>query len=151
MLPDDVFRTRFDRTIADLRQWSGALTDCARVEAEDAARYWRLAVRPLAAGACPVELILHHRQRCDLAIGDESYEDRAVDEFDLLLPLVEAIAAGRVLTRLKTSANTGAALAIETHVKLAGGDVWRADRRLRPNTIPGPTILEDRWFLPYRR
>ena len=108
-------------------------------------------MRPLAAGACPVELILHHRQRCDLAIGEESYEDRDVAEFDLLLPLVEAIAIGRVLTRLKTSANTGTALAIETRVKLAGGEVWQADRRLRPSAIPGPTILEDRWFLPYRR
>ena len=151
MLPDDVFRTKFERTIADLRRWSRALTDCARLEEEDAARYWRLAVRPAATGACPVELILHHRQRCDLAIGEESYEDRAVDEFDLLLPIAEAISAGRVLTRHKTSANTGAALAIETHVKLAGGQVWQADRRLRPRAVPGRTILEDRWFLPYRR
>jgi hypothetical protein len=151
MLPDDVFRTKFDRTIAGLRQWSGALSDCARIEEQDAARYWRLAVRPLAVGACPIELILHHRQRCDLAIGDESYEDRAVEEFDLLLPLAEAIAAGRVLTRHKSSANTGAALAIETHVRLADGQIWQADRRLRPRAVPGRTILEDRWFLPYRR
>jgi hypothetical protein len=151
MLPDDVFRTKLDRTITGLRQWSDALTDCARVEQEDAARYWRLAVRPLAAGACPLELILHHRQRCDLAIAEESYEERAVAEFDLLLPLVEAITNGRVLTRFKKSANTGAALAVETHVQLAGGEVWQATRRLRPHTIPGPTILEDRWFLPYRR
>ena len=151
MLPDDVFRTKFDRTVESLRRWSGALGDCARVEEESAARYWRIAVRPLAAGACPLELILHHRQRCDLAIGDESDEDRAVDEFDLLLPLAEAITAGRVLTRHKTSANTGAALAIETHVRLADGQVWQADRRLRPRSVPGRTILEDRWFLPYRR
>jgi len=151
MLPDDVFRAKLSRTIADLRQWSGALGDCAHIDEEDAARYWRLAVRPLAAGACPVELILHHRQRCDLAIAEESYEDRDVAEFDLLLPLVEAIGHGRVLTRLKKSANTGDALAVETHVRLAGGEIWQADRRLRPHTIPGPTILEDRWFLPYRR
>jgi hypothetical protein len=151
MLPDDVFRAKLDRTIADLRRWSGALTDCARIDEEDAARYWRLAVRPLAIGACPVELILHHRQRCDVAIAEEAYEERAVAEFDLLLPLVEAIANGRVLTRVKKSANTGAALAVETQVRLAGGEVWQADRRLRPHTIPGPTILEDRWFLPYRR
>jgi hypothetical protein len=151
MLPDDVFRTKLDRTVAGLRQWSSTLGDCARIEEEDAARFWRLAVRPLAIGACPVELILHHRQRCDLAIGDEAYEDRAVDEFDLLLPLAEAIAAGRVLTRHKTSANTGAALTIETRVKLADGQIWRADRRVRPGAIPGPTVLEDRWFLPYRR
>ena len=151
MLPDDVFRTKLDRTIAALRQWSGALTDCARLEEQDASRYWRLAVRPLAVGACPVEMILHHRQRCDLAIGDESYEDRPVEEFDLLLPLAESIAAGRVLTRHKSSANTGAALAIETHVRLADGQIWQADRRLRPRAVPGRTILEDRWFLPYRR
>jgi hypothetical protein len=151
MLPDDVFRTKLDRTIAALRRWSGALADCARVEEQEASRYWRLAVRPHAIGACPVEMILHHRQRCDLAIGNESYEDRAVEEFDLLLPLAEAIAAGRVLTRHKSSANTGAALAIETHVRLADGRTWQADRRLRPRAVPGRTILEDRWFLPYRR
>ena len=152
MLPEDVFRARLDRAIAGLRQWRDAHADCVRAEEEETAGYWRLAVRPLAAGACPVEMVLHHQQTCDLAIGGEYYEDRSADEIERLLPLAEAIAAGRVLTRRQKSANTGACLAIGTHIRLPGGQVWQAERWLRPDIVtPRALIREDRWYLPYRR
>ncbi len=50
MLPDDVFRAKRDRTIAALQQWHREIADCARIEEETAASFWRLAVTPFAAG-----------------------------------------------------------------------------------------------------
>ena len=151
MLPDDVFRTKRDRTITALQQWSRAIADCAHVEEQAAASFWRLAVRPFSAGACPFEVILHQRQTCDLAIGPESYENRTSDELDRLPAMAEAIAAGRVLTRSKASIMTGLVLAIETEIRLADGQLWKAERWIVMGTRPGAMTRDDRWYLPYRR
>ncbi|HWV80705.1 MAG TPA: hypothetical protein VNZ50_04705 [Hyphomicrobiaceae bacterium] len=151
MLPDDVFRAKRDRTIAALQQWHRAIADCAHVEEEAAASFWRLAVTPLAAGACPFEVILHQRQTCDVAIGPESYENRTSDELDRLPVMAEAIAAGRVLTRSKASAMTGLVLAVETAIRLAEDQVWKAERWIVTGTRPATFVREDRWYLPYRR
>ncbi len=151
MLPDDAFRAKRDRTIAALQQWQRTLGDCARIEEEAAATFWRLAVSPFAAGACVFEVILHQRQTCDLAIGSESYEGRSGDELERLPAMAEAISAGRVLTRSKSSAVSGLMLAIETEVRLADGQSWKADRWLVSGIKPGAMLREDRWYLPYRR
>jgi hypothetical protein len=151
MLPNDVFRAKRDSTIAALQAWARALADCAHAEEEAAEAYWRLAVVPFARGACPFEVILHQRQTCDLAIGPEAYEDRTIDEFDRLPSLAEAISAGRVLTRTKSSATTGLVFAIETEVRLAGGDVWTANRSLVSDIRPSGMLRDDHWYVPYRR
>jgi len=151
MLADDVFRTRRDRTVAALQQWQRSLADCAHIEEEHAATFWRLSVSPLTEWACPFEVILHDRQTCDLAIGPESYEGRTSAELDRLPAMAEAIAAGRVLTRTKSSALTGVVLAIETEIRMADGDTWKADRWLVPGIRPRAMVIEDHWYLPYRR
>ncbi len=152
MLPEDVFRARLDRAITGLRQWRDAHTDCAHAEEEHTSEFWRLRIQPMAAGTCPVEVVLHHRQTCDLAIDGEYYEDRAADELERLLPMVTAISVGDVLKRVLKSANTGTSLAIETVIRLPKGDVWKADRWLHADAVaPRRLIREDRWFLPYRR
>jgi hypothetical protein len=151
MLPDDVFRAKRDRTIAALQQWHRALADCAHVDEESAATFWRLAITPYAAGTCPFEIVLHQRQTCDLAIGPESYENRGSDELDRLPAMAEAIAAGRVLTRTKSSAVTGLLLAIETEIRLADGPAWKAERWLVIGVKPGAMTRENQWYLPYRR
>jgi hypothetical protein len=151
MLPDDVFRTRRDATIAALQAWARALADCAHREEEAAGTYWRLAVVPFAIGACPFEVILHQRQSCDLAIGPESYEGRTSDELARLPALAEAIGAGRVLTRTKSSAMTGLVLAIETEARLTDGEVWTADRWLVSGVRPSAMLRDDKWYVPYRR
>ena len=87
----------------------------------------------------------------DLAIGPESYENRTSDELDRLPAMAEAIAAGRVLTRTKASAMTRLMLAIETEIRLAEGQVWKAERWIVTGTRPGAMTREDRWYLPYRR
>ena len=151
MLPDDAFRAKRDRTIVALQQWQRTLGDCAHIEEEAAATFWRLAVSPFAAGACPFEVILHQRQVCDLAIGPESYENRSSDDLDRLPAMAEAISAGAVLTRTKSSAVSGLVLAIETEVRLADGQMWKADRWLVSGIKPGAMLRESRWYLPYRR
>ncbi len=151
MLPDDAFRAKRDRTIAALQQWQRKLSDCARIEEEAAATFWRLAVSPFATGACAFEVILHQRQVCDLAIGPESYESRPSDDLDRLPAMAEAVSAGRVLTRTKSSTGTGLLLAIETELRLADGQLWKADRWLVSGIKPGAMLREDRWYLPYRR
>ena len=151
MQPDDVFRARRDRAIAALQQWQRAIADCAHIEEQAAANFWRLAVTPFAAGACSFEVILHQRQTCDLAIGPESYENRTSDELDRLPAMAEAIAAGRVLTRSKASAMTGLVLAVETEIRLADGQVWKAERWIVMGTRPGALVREDHWYLPDRR
>jgi hypothetical protein len=151
MLPDDVFRAKRDRTIAALQQWRRSIADCARTEEQAAAGFWRLSIAPFAAGACTFEVILHQRQTCDLAIGPESYENRASDELDRLPAMAEAIAAGRVLTRSKASVMTGLVLAVETEIRLADEHVWKAERWIVMGTRPGAMTRDDRWYLPYRR
>jgi len=151
MLPDDVFRAKRDSTVAALQAWSRAHADCAHTEEEAAGAYWRLAVVPFASGACPLEVILHQRQTCDLAIGPETYEDRPSDEFDRLPALAEAIAAGRVLTRTKSSAMTGLVLAIETEVRPANVEIWKADRWLVTGVRRSAILRDDHWYVPYRR
>ena len=121
MQPDDAFRSRLDALIAALRSWAGELAEVADCEETDAADYWRLAVAPHDASACPVELILHRRQRYDVSIGDETYEDLPLERFDLLLPMLQAIAEGRVVTRAWHAAATEALHSVETIVDLPGG------------------------------
>lgn len=151
LLPDDVFRTKLDRTIAALRQWGQGVSDCAKVaEVQEKSHWWFVAI-PHAPGACRFELVVHHNQKHDIAINHEPYEDRGVEELDRLLPMAEAIAAGNVFRRFRRSANTGAHLAIETIVRLPGDQLWQADRWLVPGKPLGRTTLDDRWFLPYRR
>jgi hypothetical protein len=151
MLPDDAFRIRRDRTIAVLRQWGQSVGDCAKVaEVQENSHWWFVAI-PRVARACRFELMIYNSQKHDLAIGAEVYEERPLEELDRLLSIAEAIAAGRASKRMKKSANTGALLAIETNVRLADGQVWRADRWLGGASVRGPTVHEDRWYLPYRR
>jgi hypothetical protein len=151
MQPDDVFRAKRDRAIAALQQWQRSIADCAHIEEQAAPSFWRLAVTPFAPGACSFEVILHQRQTCDLAIGPESYENRTSDELDRLPAMAESIAAGRVLTRSKASAMTGLVLAVETEIRLADGQVWKAERWIVMGTRPGALLRDDHWYLPYRR
>ncbi len=151
MLPEDVFRTRLDRTIADLRRWGQGVSDCAKVAEVQEARHWWFVAIPHARGACRFELVLHHNQTFDIAFDHEPYENRPVEELDQLLSIAESTAAGRVFRRFRRSANTDTRLAIETIVRLPGDQRWHADRWLVPSKPLGPTTLDDRWFLPYRR
>ena len=73
---------------------------------------------------------------------------------DLLLPLLEAITAGRVVQRRWISRATGACRAVESIVTLADGTQWRDGRTTGSVAEAVPrdeTERHDHHFLPYRR
>jgi hypothetical protein len=154
MLPDDVFRSRLQTTITALRYWAPSIADAARIEEAESGSFWKIAVAPRLAQACPFELILHFDQRYDLAIGEETYESLPIESFDLFLPFVEAIAEGEVVQRHWVSRLTGLERSVETLVTLVGGGIWRegrGDAHEMPTLEDDGTELRERRFLPYRR
>jgi hypothetical protein len=154
MLPDDVFRARLQTTITALEYWAPSIADAARVEERETGNYWKIAVAPRLAAACPFELILHFDQRYDLAVAEEAYEGLPIESFDLFLSFVEAVAAGNVVQRHWVSHLTGLERSVETIVTLAGGGIWRearGDARGMPSLDDDGTELRERRFLPYQR
>lgn len=153
MVADDVFRSRLQATIAALRYWVPTIADAAHVEQTESRDFWKIAVTPSTAGACPFELVLRADQHYDISIAGETFEDRPITSLDLFLPLVTAITAGRVVQRYTVSAATKAALSVETRVALEDGAIW-SERRAMPGglLIPaGDTTIRDRHFLPCKR
>jgi hypothetical protein len=154
MLPDDLFRSRLQTTITGLKYWAPSIADAARIDETETGNYWKIAVKPRLANACPFELILHFDQHLDLAVGEESYEGLPIETFDLFLPFVEAISEGQVVQRRWISRLTGLERSVETLVMLAGGNIWRESRGASPG-MPSldddGTELRERRFLPYRR
>lgn len=154
MLSDDVYRARLQATIAALRYWTPEIKDVARVEEADGLEFWKLKITPHVLGACPVELMLRTDQKHDLIIAGEVYEDRSNTALDRFVPLMEAIAAGKVVQRLHRSAATGTPLYLTTVIEMEGGKRWTDDRDLAGEEIinsSAPMILDERHFLPYRR
>jgi hypothetical protein len=154
MLPDDLFRSRLETTITALKYWAPSIADAAHVEEARSGNFWKMAVSPGLANACPFELILHFDQRYDLAIGEETYEGLPIESFDLFLPFVEAIADGEVVQRHWVSRLTGLERSVETLVTLANGGIWREARGAvqgMPSLEDDGTELRERRFLPYRR
>ncbi len=54
---------------------------------------------PAVSAACPFELMLRADQHFDIVVAGEMFEDQSVASLELFLPLVDAIAAGRVIQR----------------------------------------------------
>jgi hypothetical protein len=154
MLPDDVFRSRFQATVTALRYWAPSIADAAHLEEAETSDYWKIIVAPHVASACPFELILHADQRYDIAISDESYENRPIETFELFLPFVEAVADGSVVQRRWISRLTGLERTVETLVTMANGGIWsdsRGEYHRMPTLEDDGTELRERRFLPYRR
>ncbi len=154
MKPDDVFRSQLLTTITALRYWAPSIADAARVEEQETADYFKIALTPFIAASCPFELILHNDQKYDLAIAGETYEDRPMPSLDLFLPFVKAIADGNVVHRRWISRLTSLERSTETLVKLDNGYLWRETSGPvdeAPSLDDDGTELRERRFLPYRR
>lgn len=154
MTPDDAYLARLQATIASLRYWVPTIADVAHSEELDSPEYWKLAITPSAAAACPFELLLRADEHYDVLIAGEAFEDLSITSLDLFVPLAEAIASGSVVQRLSHSAATGTPYRVETVITLANGDVWRQTRqvaRAPARSGPDDMITTERHFLPYRR
>lgn len=154
MSPDDAFLARLQATIASLRYWVPTIADTAHVEELDTPESWKLAATPKVSAACPFELLLRGDQHYDILIAGEAFEDLPIESLDMFVPLVEAIAAGRVVQRIGSSAATGTDYWIETVVGLDAGEPWRQRRALAAlpaGAASDDLIVTERHFLPYRR
>jgi hypothetical protein len=152
MLSDDVFRARLQAAIASIVYWKPQIADVAKIEETNAPEYWKINVTPHVANACPFELMLRADQKYDLMVAGEAVEDQDIDDLGLFLPLVDAIASGKVVQRISVSQMTGIQHVIETLVFMPGGKVWQQKRQLT-ETLPPQSTLETqvRQFLAYRR
>lgn len=153
MLPDDVYRSRLEATIAALRYWAPTVADVAEVAEAEGSGFWKMTVAPRAANACPFELVLRADQRHDLVIAGETFEDLPTKSLDVFVPLVEAIAEGRVVQCRWQSAATDAETAVETIVTLPDGREWSSARMLTSLARDNPdgVIAASRHFVPYHR
>ena len=149
MVSDDTFRAYLERSAAALTAWRGFVTDVATCDVSVEGRNVRLELRPNTRHACPVELVLYAKQRYDIAIAGEIYEDVGLTGREEFVPLLTAITEGRVVTRTELSALTERPVAVETIVTVGGGQVWRRGRPIAP--AEAETIYRDHHYLPYRR
>jgi hypothetical protein len=160
MISDDTYRAKLQQTIAAIKAWTGFVADVARVEEGEIPGAWRLALTPRSARACPIEIVLRDDQRCDLRVGGETYEDLALTSedrstsLDLMLPLLEAVVEGNVLTRRISSAGTGLLCSVASIVTLQDGTRFEhvhAPARLNGAAVPDAVEIRDIHYLPYRR
>ena len=158
MLPDDTHtpthNVKLQQLIASLRAWTGFVADVARVEVSEVGSAWRVSLQPKAANACPLEILLDSSGvKCDIRIAAETYHDWLLPSLDIVLPLIEAVAEGRVVTRHTTSAVTGLPLSVATLIKLADGRVLETSLENGAAKEVAASAIErrDTHYLPYRR
>jgi hypothetical protein len=160
MISDDTYRASLQQTIAAIKAWTGFVADVARVEEGEIPGAWRLALTPHSARACPIEIVLRSDQRCDLRIGGETYEDLALTSqdrstsLDMMLPLLEAVADGNVLTRYISSAGTGLLCSVASIVTFLDGRTIEHEHtpaHLNGAAVVGAIETRDVHYLPYRR
>ena len=150
MYSDDVYRAKLRATVAELREMLAGLEGSAKVSLDLTDQGARIALSPLAEGACPVELMVRADQHFDIAVGALLYEDRPVERLELFKPLIDAIVNGAVVERRYRSALTGLETGRETLVTLTDGSRW-TDGRVDWSGDTAERLAEDRIFLPYRR
>ena len=151
MLSDDAFRRELDTVVTALRGWVDANRHRARATEETTAHYWRLAVDPIAEGACRFELVLRADRLYDIVMGGETYEDRSIDRFDLFAEILTAIGEGRVITRTWVTSGAAIPRSIETIVELPGA-AFIAEHRLEPTAsrvAREDCVARDRHWVPY--
>lgn len=153
MRANDAFRNELHSTIRGLRTWADSLNGVAEVDISEADDHWRLNLVPHGTAACPVELVLYSDQRYDCAIGSETYEDQPATDLASLLPLLQAIVDGRLVTRSWTTVATGAHLATATIVNTPGGPWMRehVNATLERIADRDAAAVRDRHYAPYAR
>lgn len=152
MLSEDTYRQKLRELAASVRAWSGFIADVARVEIGEDGGHLRIRMEPRASRACPVELLIDDRQPvCDLTIAGETYEGWQLPRLEAVLPMLEAVAAGRVITRHATSAATRIGYGVSTEIRLADGtSLTPASNGVAGS--PGEHVeMRNTHYLPYRK
>jgi hypothetical protein len=151
MLPDDAFRRAFDEAVIDLAAWAGSYRDVASVDCETSSNAVRLSLKPHTATACALEFMLHRDSQSydvQFAQGDTWEGLPVAGEPRALLPLLQAVADGRILTRALISAATGAYRDSGVIVSPTAG----ASRTYGLSDHHDEALLvKDRHWAPYRR
>lgn len=153
MLSDDIFRNQLHATANAIERWLTHYERAAVVEVSSDAASWRVNIKPHAANACPVELILRIDQCCDLMIGAETYEELPIGDLGLFPKLLQSVADGGVVTRTSSSSTTGVVCRVETIVDLGDGSAWTGVRQPSHNPMAAANdlILRDRHYVAYAR
>ena len=151
----DTSRVKLEQLIASIRAWTGFVADVARVEISEEGTGYRIALQPRAAGACPLEFVLDgHEPKCDLMLGGTMYKNVPLPSLDVVLPLLEAVVDGRVVTQRTLSAATGLLKGVSTSIRLADGRVIEPKQpSVTAGNLGDDAGLESRevHYLPYRR
>jgi hypothetical protein len=153
MLSDDVYKTQLRTTAAELEVWLATLRNVAAIDIARDEASWRVSTLPHVPEACPFELMLRSDQHFDMTVAHETYEDQPIDGLHALQPLLAAIADGRIVTRLWSTAATATLMRVETIVAPLGGSLWTRSRHLVPaNRFETDSLIRrDHHYAPYAR
>ncbi|MEZ5843026.1 MAG: hypothetical protein R3D27_04760 [Hyphomicrobiaceae bacterium] len=151
LLSAEAFAARLRETARALTHFATTLSPFAEARTSEADGYWRLTLAPRAANACPLDLFLRFDQLVDIAIGPEVAEDLAAGDLALYPRIVSAVTEGRVVTRNRQAAATGAILGVETRITLDDGTLWHHERPTAIAHLLGavPVIDCDNHYVPY--
>jgi hypothetical protein len=153
MQPQDVFNRAFDDTTVAIEEWLLTLAPHAVVEQERTANYWRVRLKPHQANACPAELMLSRQQVFDLDVGSEGVAGQHIQDFRVFKPLLEAVVAGRCVTRSWNSQATGAELTREFIANLDAERQWTIRRVVHAGSTATEltAVARDHVYVPYDR
>lgn len=148
MQSQDVFRRTLKRVAAEIDPWLQQLGDVAVVERDWAGETWRVYLKPRAAAACPLEILVHGSHQADIAIGGETFESVDLGALEALAPLIRAVTEGRVRHLSAVSAATGRPIGSALVVDLGDGHTLT----LGADISSGQDVVRrERHFAPYRR
>lgn len=152
MKSDDVFRGQLAGWFARMRELADESRPHARVEARETTGGVSLALWPHTSGACSIEVVIAGNQRCDIAVGAETYADQPAD-LEALEVLIRAAIAGGIVQNYLRASSTGLLIGSSTEAGSRDGKLWRAGRGqwIGAAGLPDDVIVERRAYLPYSR
>ena len=152
MIPDDQFETRRLGVSRELSEWADEFRDVISADKSSADNMLRFTVEPHAEGACPFEIGIRDDQRYDIAVGDQFFEDQAVEDFTLFAKLARAIGDGRVIRRELVSPLSGQLLFLQIIIGFAGSGCWLREKIVaeRGDVDRSELIARDRHYVPYK-
>lgn len=153
MLSDDVFRSELRKAANNIEHWLAGFRDVADIDVANDEASWRVGLKPHAVHACPIELVLRVDQCFDMMVGVETYEDRPIDTLALFPKLLQAVAIGKVVTRVSSSLTTATVHRVATLIDIGDGSTWTGVRNVTADRTSAAIdlIIRDQHYVPYTR